>query len=135
LTSKLDPTGLNTASKLFEEKTMVAVPISRSGQPAQMRSLSSGAIDSTPTDWTQLLAAGTVIAGGALMIAGHKKAGLVVAAAGTAMALLEEPAVVEKWWHSLPEYLAEAQVFLDKVEGYLNEASEQGHRIQSILRR
>ena len=114
---------------------MVAVPIPRTGQPTQMRSLPSGTVDSKSNDWTHLLAAGTVIAGGALMVAGHKKAGLAVAAAGTALALLEEPAVVEKWWHSLPEYLAEAQVFLDKVEGYLSEASEQGHRIQSILRR
>jgi len=112
---------------------MVAVPISRTGQPTQMRSLSSG--DSNSIDWTHLLAAGTVIAGGALMVAGRKKAGLVVAAAGTTLALLEEPAIVERWWHSLPGYLAEAQGFLDKVEGYLSEASEQGHRIQSILRR
>jgi hypothetical protein len=120
----------------MKEKIMVAVPIPRSGQPTQMRSLSSGAsLDSKPTDWTHFLAAGTVIAGGALMVAGHKKAGLAVAAAGTALALLEEPAVVERWWHSLPGYLAEAQGFLNKVEGYLSEASEQGHRIQSILRR
>ena len=114
---------------------MVAVPIPRTGQPAQLRSLGTGAAVSTPTDWTHLLAAGTVVAGGALMIAGHKKAGLAVAAAGTALVLLEEPEVLDKWWKSLPAYLAEAQGFLDKVEGYLNEASAQGHRIQSILRR
>ena len=112
---------------------MVAVPIPRTGQPTQLRSLGTGA--AAPTDWTHLLAAGTVVAGGALMIAGHKKAGLAVAAAGTALVLLEEPEVLDKWWKSLPGYLAEAQGFLDKVEGYLNEASVQGHRIQSILRR
>ena len=112
---------------------MVAVPIPRTGQPVQLRHLEAGA--SKPTDWMHLLAAGTVVAGGALLIAGHKKAGLAAAAAGTALVLLEEPEVLNKWWNSLPGYLAEAQSFLDKVEGYLNEASEQGHRIQSILRR
>ena len=115
---------------------MIAVPIPRTGQPTQLRSLGTGsATPSKSTDWTHLLAAGTVVAGGALMIAGHKKAGLAVAAAGTALVLLEEPEVLDKWWKSLPAYLAEAQGFLDKIEGYLDEASAQGHRIQSILRR
>jgi hypothetical protein len=114
---------------------MVAVPILRTGQPAQLRSLGTGAATTQSTDWTHLLAAGTVVAGGALMIAGHKKAGLAVAAAGTALVLLEEPEVLDRWWKSLPAYLAQAQGFLDTVEGYLSEASVQGHRIQSILRR
>jgi hypothetical protein len=113
---------------------MVAVPIPRTSQPTQLRSLGSGA-PAKQQDWTHLLAAGTVVAGGALMVAGHKKAGLAVAAAGTALALLDEPAVIESWWKNLPGYLAEAQAFLDKVEEYLQEASVQGHRIQSILRR
>jgi hypothetical protein len=115
---------------------MVAVPIPRSGQATQLRSLSSGAPATQPKqDWTHLVAAGTVVAGGALMVFGHKKAGLAVAAAGTALALLEEPEVLDRWWKSLPAYLAEAQGFLDKIEGYLDEVSAQGHRIQSILRR
>jgi hypothetical protein len=120
-----------------KEKIMVAVPIPRTGQSAQLRSLTPGipAAPSKPQDWTHLLAAGTVVAGGALMVVGHKRAGLAVAAAGTALALLEEPEVLDRWWKSLPAYLAEAQGFLDKIEGYVNDVSVQGHRIQGILRR
>jgi hypothetical protein len=130
------PAKLDRGIEVMKEKIMVAVPIPRTGQPTQLRSLGTGAATpSQSADWTHLLAAGTVVAGGALMIAGHKKAGLAVAAAGTALVLLEEPEVLDKWWKSLPAYLAEAQGFLDKIEGYLNEASAQGHRIQSILRR
>jgi hypothetical protein len=113
---------------------MVAVPIPRTGEPIQMRSLGSGA-PAKQQDWTRLLAAGTVIAGGALMVTGHKKIGLTVAAAGTALALLDEPAMVESWWKNVPDYLTQAQKFLDEIEGYIQEATEQGHRIQSILRR
>jgi hypothetical protein len=69
------------------------------------------------------------------MIAGHKKAGVAVAVAGTALALLEEPAVIESWWKALPGYLSQAQTFLDEVEHYLKEASVQGQRIQSVFRR
>jgi hypothetical protein len=116
-----------------KEKIMVAVPIARTGQPTQIRALSSGAPVKSQ-DWTYLLAAGTVVAGGALMVSGRKKAGLAVAAAGTALALLDEPEVLDRWWKSLPEYIAEAQGFLDKVETCLNEVTAQGHRIQSILR-
>ena len=69
------------------------------------------------------------------MIAGHKKAGVAVAAAGTAFALLEEPAVIQSWWKNLPGYLAQAQTFLDEVEHYLQEAAAQGQRIQGVFRR
>jgi hypothetical protein len=116
---------------------MVAVPIPRTGQSTQLRSLSPGApvARAKQQDWTHLVAAGTVLAGGALLLAGHKRAGLTVAAAGTALALLEEPEVLQTWWQRLPAFLADAQVFLDKIEGYVTEATAQGHRIQSILRR
>jgi len=69
------------------------------------------------------------------MLTGHKKAGLAVAATGTAIALLEEQDAVKTWWKNLPGYLREAQVVLDKVEGYMEEAAVQGHKLQSILRR
>ena len=112
---------------------MVAVPIPRSSEPAQIRALTSAS--PAKQDWTHLLAAGAVVAGGVLLVSGHKKAGIAAAAAGTALALLDEPGLVESWWKSLPGYLADAQVFLDKVEGYVQDVSEQGHRIQSMLRR
>jgi hypothetical protein len=112
---------------------MVAVPIPRTGQPTQIRSLASGS--PAKQDWTDLVAAAVIVAGGALIVSGHKKAGIAAAAAGTALALLDEPDLIESWWKSLPAYLADAQGFLDKVEGYMQDVSDQGHRIQSILRR
>ena len=55
--------------------------------------------------------------------------------AGTALALLEEQDVIEKWWKNLPGYFQDAQQFLDKAEDYMREAAEQGHRLQDIMRR
>jgi hypothetical protein len=115
---------------------MVAVPISR---PTPFNetpvALPAPVADANSQDLTKWVAAGAVVAGGALMVTGHRKAGLAVAAAGTALALLEEQELVAEWWKSLPTYLSQAQDFLEKVEHYLAEASVQGQRIQSILRR
>ena len=131
---------------------MVAVPIPRSSAPSQSRYPQSFASysEAPPAgsasfpapvrhakspDWTHFLAAGTIVAGGALIATGNRRAGLAVAAAGTALALLEEQDVVKEWWRTLPGYLNEAQHFLDKIEGYLQEATLQGQRLQGILRR
>jgi hypothetical protein len=131
---------------------MVAVPIPRSGTSSQSRypqaftsysdvpaagsaSLPAPALRPASPDWTHYLAAGTLLAGGALIVTGHRRAGVAVAAAGTALALIEEQEAVKAWWAKLPGYLNEAQHVLDKIEEYLNEASVQGQRIQSILRR
>jgi hypothetical protein len=120
---------------------MVAVPIPRSGASSQIRhsqapaSLPASAQETQSPDWTSFLAAGTLVAGGALLVTGHRKAGMVVAAAGTALALYEEQETVAKWWKNLPGYLKDAQDFLDKIEGYLEEANVQGQRLQTILRR
>ena len=127
---------------------MVAVPISRPGQSPQMRypesegghvptpvALPSPAPKGKSAEWTDYLVAGTLVAGGVLMIAGQRRAGLAVAATGTAIALLEEQEAVKEWWNNLPGYLDEAQHFLDRVEDYLKEATLQGQRLRSVLRR
>ena len=113
---------------------MGAVPISRTGVSTQLQHL--GPVGPAKADdWSHLVAAGTVLVGGALMVAGHKRAGLAVTVAGTAIALFEEQGSVKEWWKNLPGYLNDAQRFLDKVEDYLEEASVQGQRIRGILRR
>lgn len=131
---------------------MVAVPIPRSGASSQARYPQSfGSYSGVPAgsaslpaparqpssspDWTHYVAAGTLVAGGVLMITGHKRAGMAVAAAGTALALVEEQEAIKSWWKNLPGYLDDAQQFLDKIEGYLQEAAVQGQRLQGILRR
>ncbi len=129
---------------------MVAVPIPRSGASSHSRypqaftsypevpaagsaSLPAPAPQSASPDWTHFVAAGTLLAGGVLIATGRRRAGVAVAAAGTALALFEEQEAVKAWWKKLPGYLNDAQHFLDKIEEYLQEASVQGQRIQSIL--
>jgi hypothetical protein len=111
---------------------MVAVPIYPGQAPKQ---LSRGAAQPASDDLTKYIAAGALVAGAAMMVVGNRRAGLVVAAAGTALAMLEEQELIESWWKKLPGYLSEAQELLDKVEDYMSEASAQGQKLQSMLRR
>ncbi len=113
---------------------MIAVPTSASGSSVQLIPRPA-ATSSKQVEVAQLIAGGTVLAAGALMIAGHKRAGLAVALAGTALALLEDREVVETWWKNLPGYLRDAQGVLDTVDGYMKEAVVHGQRLQGILRR
>jgi hypothetical protein len=85
-------------------------------------------------DWINILAAGTLLAGGALLVSGHKRTGLVIAAAGTALALVEEKEALESLWKNIPGYLKEAQSFLDKAEGYLKDFSTNANKLNSSLR-
>ena len=97
-------------------------------------SLSAPAQSKSP-DLTHFLAAGTLVAGGILMVTGRRRAGMAVAAAGTAFALLDEQEAVKQWWKSLPKFLNDAQHFLDRLDSLVHEASVQGQRLQEILRR
>ena len=85
-------------------------------------------------DWINLLAAGTMLAGGALLISGHKRAGLIVAAAGTALALIDEKEAIEALWKKLPAYLKEAQTLLEKAEGYMNDLGPAAQKLYSVAR-
>lgn len=128
---------------------MVSVPISRSGEPLSPQSMAASsqvppagsaslpapAQQAASPELTHYVAAGSLLAGGVLIATGHRRVGLAVAAAGTAIALLEEQEAVKEWWRNLPSFLNDAQDFLDKVEGYLKEASIQGQRLQGLLRR
>jgi hypothetical protein len=118
----------------FKENSMAAVPM-YPGQTPRQQSLPGMSSKTAPEDWTKYVAAGALLAGGAMMIAGNRRAGLVVAAAGTALAMLEEQEMIESWWNRIPGYLRDAQDLLDKVEGYIEEVSAQGHKLQGMLQR
>jgi len=123
-----------------KEKIMAAVPISKPEGASHAvdlagELLSPIAPDRRKPDWTHFVAAGTIVAGAAIIASGRRRTGMTVAALGTAMALVEEQDSVKLWWKRLPGLLDQAQYFLDRAEVYLKEATEKGHRLQGILRR
>ena len=85
--------------------------------------------------WTRSLAAGTLLASAVLLILGRRKAALAVAAAGGAVALIEDPDSVRRFWNDIPEYVKAGQRLLARVEGLVEQAAEQGERLKDLLRR
>jgi len=58
--------------------------------------------DTEPVDWVKIAACGSLICGGLLILSGKKRAGLVAAASGTALAMVEHQDTLREWWEALP---------------------------------
>ena len=85
--------------------------------------------------WTRMAAAGSLVAGGILLATGNRKAGLLTAAAGTALALLDQQETVRAWWNALPGYIDDVQSVLGKVEQSVAEVENQRARLQKAFSR
>jgi len=85
--------------------------------------------------WMRVAAAGSLGLGGVLLMAGKRRAGLVAAAAGTALVLLDEQDSVRSLWTHLPSYLEEVHGILQRVQGAVDELSIQGERLRGIWSR
>ncbi len=83
--------------------------------------------------WQRTVAAGSLVAGACLFLAGHRKLALGVAAAGATVGLLEHPEAARELWESLPGYLRKGQDVLVRVEDFVNEVAKQGGKLRSSL--
>ncbi len=109
---------------------MVVVPLSK---PANNSAEAPCRCSPKSMSWVSLAAAGALAAGGALLVSGQRRAGLVTAAAGTALAALDQQETVSKWWNALPAYLAEAQDMLSRVQAALDDISAQRERLHRLM--
>jgi hypothetical protein len=85
------------------------------------------------TNWTRIAAASGLVAGGILLITGNRRSGLVTAASGTALALLDQKETVRAWWDALPGYIEGVQQVLGQVEKAVAEVAVQRERLHKIL--
>jgi hypothetical protein len=83
--------------------------------------------------WTRGVAAGSMLVGAILLITGRRKSALAVAAAGAAVALLENPEAVREFWHEVPRYLRSSQDFLVRIEDFMDELNKQGVRLHKAV--
>lgn len=111
---------------------MVVVPLSRMESEAR-----SGRriFESENINWARFAAGGSLLAGGLLLLTGNRKAGLVTAAAGTALALLDQQETVKAWWDALPGYIEGVQNMLGRVEETVAELENQRARLDKALTR
>jgi hypothetical protein len=112
---------------------MVVVPLATSETETLRPPVTPRKLDSR--DWIRVIAAGSLAASGVLLMAGKRRAGLVVAATGTALIVIDQQDAVRNWWNQLPGYLEEVQSVLGRVQGAVDELAVQGDRLRNILQR
>lgn len=112
---------------------MVVVPLASSGNEPAASPAGTRKCDSMV--WVRVAAAGSLATAGVLLMAGKRRAGLVMAAAGTSLTMLDQQETVRLWWNQVPGYMTEIQSVLTRVQGAVDEISAQGERLRSILSR
>ena len=111
---------------------MVVVPLSKTAENA------SQAPQGRSTDdvrWLRYAAAGTLAASGALLITGYRRAGLLAAASGVALAMLDQGEAVREWWNMLPGFLDELQTSLGHAQTAVQDLSVQGQKLRDVIGR
>jgi hypothetical protein len=86
-------------------------------------------------NWARVAAVGSLALSGVLLMSGRRRAGLVAAVSGTALAMLDQQESMKAWWETLPVYLDEVQLMLKRAQGAVEDVAIQRDRLQRILRK
>jgi len=111
---------------------MVVVPLDK---PQKNGSEALQVRGNADAHWLRYVAAGTLAAGGALLVTGYRRAGLITAASGAALAMLDQGDVVSEWWNMLPGLLEELQASLGHAQEAVQDLSLQGQKLRQALDR
>ena len=83
--------------------------------------------------WTRGVAAGSLLVGALLLAGGRRRSGVAFAAAGAAVALLEDPQAVRNSWNAIPGWLRAGQDFLVRMEDFVDELNKQAVRLRDVV--
>jgi hypothetical protein len=90
---------------------------------------------SDQVDWVRVAAGGALLAGGILILAGQKRAGMAAAATGTALAMLDEHEALRSWWRQLPGYVDQVQRVISQVQDAVEDIAEKRESLRRVLMR
>ena len=111
---------------------MVVVPLSQPENEID----SPGEIHSSEgTNWATVAAAGSLIAGGLLLLTGNRKAGTLATVSGATLLLLDQQDILRSWWNAIPAHIESVQEVLGKVQDSVSEVSAQREKLHRILNR
>ncbi len=106
---------------------MVVVPLAKETKESRVAPSSSCA---ESAKWIRIAAASTLAASGALLVTGNRRAGLLAAVTGTALALIDQQDAVHAWWDALPGYLEEIDGLLGRAQTAVEDLSVQGQKLR-----
>ncbi len=90
--------------------------------------------DGLTGEWTRYAAGGALAAGAALLLGRQRRAGLAVACAGTALALLDQKDAVKACWDAIPGYLDQIESALAQVQEVVKDVAENHARLAHVLK-
>ena len=73
--------------------------------------------------------------GRVLLLSGQKRAGLVMAASGTALALMDHEETLRDWWDAMPGHVNRAQSMLEQVGDAVENITAKSESLRRILSR
>ena len=111
---------------------MVVLPLSK---PVNDTPATPEIFESETMNWIGFAAGGTLVTAGLLLLAGERRAGMVAAASGTALALLDQQQTLHSWWNALPGYIDQVQDVLAKVQETVNEVAAKREDLRRVLAR
>ena len=117
---------------------MVVLPLSRSTEgydPDLNTPKAVPAQNANSMNWVRIAAAASLVTGGALLLSGKRRAGLLAAATGTALALIDQQDTLSKWWSLLPNYIDDIQWLLNQAEGAVEEFAAQREKLGQVIGR
>ena len=86
-------------------------------------------------DWVKVVACGSLLTGALLLLTGQKRAGLVMAASGTALALMDHEETLRDWWEAMPHHVNRAQSMLEQVAEVVDNIASKGESLRNVLSR
>ena len=84
-------------------------------------------------DWMRIGVGATLLTGSLLLLTGKRRAGMLMTAAGTALAMVEHKDLVSECWNALPAYLDQAQKLLDQAAATVDDLTEKRDKIMSLF--
>jgi hypothetical protein len=109
---------------------MVVVPLTETSHETRINlSIFNGITGS----WTGYAAGGALAAGAALLMGRQRRAGLAVACAGTALALLDQKDAVRACWDAIPGYLDHIERALAQLQEVVKDVADNREKLGRIL--
>ncbi len=109
---------------------MGLVPISESKNDSAKV---SNAPEANTVDWIKIAAGGSLVVGGFLLLTGQRRAGMVAAASGTALALLDQQDALRSWWKVLPGYVDQIQRVIEQVQSKVEDIAAKRESLHQVL--
>jgi hypothetical protein len=111
---------------------MVVVPLPN---PANDASRKPEAARTDSHCWLRYAAGGALVASGVLLLNGKHRAGLLAAATGTALVMLDQQDTVNAWWLALPALIDDAARMLTQVEGVIDSMDAQREKLRALVKK